>query len=505
MKVFKKIAVGLTGLAAIVGLTGCIEEETAVPAQTKPNIIYIILDELGYYELSCMGHPDIKTPNIDRLAAEGTRFTQFLAGSSVCAPTRCVLLTGKHTGHSTVRTNQGATPLLSGEETIGSVLKRAGYATGGFGKWGVGGRGTSGVPEEHGFDVFFGYYGQVHAHTYFPRYLIRNSVEVPLPGNTGNPAEGETFSHYRIFDEAMAFIRANASSASTTSTTSAASASSGQASSGQAVSAQAAPFFCYLPWTPPHGYWGFPKDDPAWALYKDKEDWPKNAREYAAMVSMIDRQLGEIRELLEELGIADNTLIVFSGDNGGSEYFKSKDRPAGFFGPNVNPRTGVRFRGGKRNFYEGGLRVPAIACWPGKIEAGRVSDHLGYFPDLLPTFAEVAGAQVPEDIDGISILPELLGKGTQKQHEYLYWEDNSFRAVRMQNWKAVRRIRGDHPWELYDLSQDIIEANNVADKFPEILAKLEEFAEKAHTPVKEGEIYNQKLVDKDRNYYDKKK
>ena len=242
---------------------------------SRPNIIYFIIDELGYYESSHMGHPVMRTPNIDRLAAEGTRFTQLLAGANVCAPTRCAVLTGKHTGHSTIRNNGGFDPLLPGEETIGSVLQRAGYRTGGFGKWGNGGRGTSGVPEKHGFDVFFGYYDQVHAHTYYPRYLIRNSEEVPLAGNTGNPSDGQTFSQYRICEESKQFIRDN----------------------------KDRPFFAYLAWTPPHGKWGMPKDDPSWQLYKDKP-WPKEARIYAAMVNLVDRQVGEVRNLLGELSIA---------------------------------------------------------------------------------------------------------------------------------------------------------------------------------------------------------
>ena len=240
-------------------------EEKPVQAQ-RPNIVYFIIDELGYYESSHMGHPALHTPNMDQLAAEGMRFTQLLAGSSVCAPTRCTLLSGKHTGHCTVRNNGGFDPLLPGEETIASVLKRAGYATGAFGKWGNGGRGTSGVPEKHGFDLFFGYYDQVHAHTYFPRYLIRNSEEVPLAGNTGNPKGGATFSQYRIFEESKQFIRDN----------------------------KERPFFAYLAWTPPHGKWGIPKDDPSWARYKDKP-WPDDAKIYAAMVNLVDRELGEIR------------------------------------------------------------------------------------------------------------------------------------------------------------------------------------------------------------------
>ena len=448
----------------------------AVPA--RPNIIYFIIDELGYYEMSHMGHPEFRTPNIDRLAAEGTRFTQFLAGSSVCAPTRCALLTGKHTGHATVRNNGGFDPLLPGEETIGSVLKRVGYATGGFGKWGVGGRGTSGVPEKHGFDVFFGYYDQVHAHTYYPRYLIRNSQEVPLAGNTGDPKKGQTFSQYRIFEEGKQFIRANKDK----------------------------PFFAYMPWTPPHGVWGFPKDDSSWALYKDKP-WTDNEKIYAAMVNLVDREVGEIQALLKELGIAGKTLIVFTGDNGGMDYFKDKEHLRGFFGPNVNPKTGVQFHGQKGNLYEGGLRVAGIFHWPGLIEAGRVSDYLGYFPDLLPTFAELAGAELPKDTDGLSIVPELLGeKATgrrQEQHKYLYWEIGNQTAVRMGSWKAYRKGGENGVWELYDLSKDISEATDVAAKNPNVLAQMKAFAVEAHQPMPRGEIYDRALVEKDRNYLDK--
>jgi arylsulfatase A-like enzyme len=449
-----------------------------IHAAEKPNIVYFIIDELGYYELSHMGHPEFRTPNIDRLAAEGTRFTQFLAGSSVCAPTRCTLLTGKHTGHCTVRNNGGFDPLLPGEETIGSVLRRAGYATGGFGKWGTGGRGTSGVPEKHGFDVFFGYYDQVHAHTYFPRYLIRNSEEVPLPGNTGDPHDGQTFSQYRIFEEGEQFIRAN----------------------------KDRPFFAYMCWTPPHGLWGLPKDDPSWTLYKDKP-WSDDAKIYAAMVNLVDREVGEVRALLQELGIAQKTFIFFTGDNGGHEYFADKDHPRGLFGPNVNPKTGVDFRGGKGNLYEGGLRVPAIAHWPGHVAAGRVSEHLGCFPDLLPSFAELAGAEIPKDIDGLSLVPELLGERAagrkQPQHRYLYWEIGNQTAVRMGDWKAYHKGSEQRAWELYDLSKDISETTDVAAEHPDVLAQMTAFAAQAHRPMPQGEIYDRALVEKDRNYLGK--
>jgi arylsulfatase A-like enzyme len=457
-------------------LTAADKPEEPKPSATKePNIIYFIIDELGYYELSCMGHPAMRTPSIDRLASEGMRFTQFLAGGNVCAPTRCSVLTGKHTGHTTIRKNGGFDPLLPGEETIGSVLRRAGYATGGFGKWGNGGRGTSGVPEKHGFDVFFGYYDQVHAHTYYPRYLVRNSQEVPLAGNTGNPHEGKTFSQYRIFEEGKQFIRAN----------------------------KDRPFFAYMAWTPPHGLWGMPEDDPSWKLYKDKP-WPRDAKMYAAMVNLVDREVGEIRDLLKELGIAENTLIMFTGDNGGYEYFADAQHPRGFFAPNVNPKTGVQFRGGKGNFYEGGLRVPAIVHWPGHVPAGRVSSHLGYFPDLLPTFAELAGAEIPRDVDGISILPELLVKGQQSQHQYLYWEDARSAAVRKGDWKAVRKGgEAKATWELYDLSKDISETTDVASQHADVLAQMKALAAEAHTPMPKGKIYDRALVNKDRNYLDK--
>ena len=446
-----------------------------------PNIVYFIIDELGYYELSCMGHPEHRTPNIDRLAAEGTRFTQCLAGGPVCAPTRCALLTGKHGGHMTVRANGGFDPLREGEKTLGSVLKDAGYATGGFGKWGNGGRGTSGVPEKHGFDVFFGYYDQVHAHTYFPRYLVRNSQEVPLAGNTGNPAEGQSFSQYAIFQESKKFIREN----------------------------KDRPLFAYLCWTPPHGRWGMPKDDPSWQLYKDKP-WKAgsqkddDAKIYAAMVNLVDREVGGIRDLLAELKLADNTVIFFSGDNGAARYFPSAEHPEGIFSPNVNPKTGVTFRGFKGDLYEGGLRVPYIAHWPGRIAGGRTSDHLCYFPDVMPTLCELAGAKCPDGSDGLSFVPEILGQQAagrkQQAHDYLYWEHRDQVAVRQGPWKAIRPAR-EPKWELYNLADDISETRDLAPQQPELLKKLQGFATAAHTPVELGEIYDRALVEKDRNYF----
>lgn len=444
---------------------------SAAIAKDKPNIVYIMADELGYYELSCLGNPNLQTPRIDRMAREGIRFTQCLAGSAVCAPTRCCLMTGKHSGHTSVRSNGGGTPLRAGEETIASMLKAEGYATGGFGKWGCGGRGSTGVPEKHGFDVFLGYYDQVHAHSYYPPYIVRNSEEVPLKNNRGG-SDGETYSHYVIFDEALKFIREN----------------------------QERPFFCYLPITPPHGIFDIPDSDPAWAIYKDKP-WPEQAKRFAAMVSMVDRQVGEVLDLLKELNLEDDTIVFFCGDNGGNDYFRDEQHPRGFHGANVNPKTGVEFRGTKGTLYEGGLRIPMIARWPGKIAPGRVSDLLWYFPDVLPTLAELSNATPPKDIDGLSIVPELLGEKAagraQPQHEFLYWELGNQTAVRMQDWKAIQP-GNNRDWELYDLSQDISEQQDLANAKPEVLAKLKSLAKEAHTPVEEGKFFNREIHEKDR-------
>jgi arylsulfatase A-like enzyme len=451
-------------------LAGCLA--VAAADARPPNFVYICVDELGYHELSCMGHPHLRTPNIDRLAAGGVRFTQILAGASVCAPTRCCLMTGKHAGHTSVRANDGGSPLREGEATIASVLKKVGYATGGFGKWGCGGRGSTGVPEKHGFDVFFGYYDQVHAHTYYPAYLVRNSEEVPLEGNRGG-RQGATYSHYAIVAAAKTFIREN----------------------------RDRPFFCYLPVTPPHGMFDIPDSDPSWALYRDKP-WPNpEAKRYAAMVNMVDRNVGEIVDQLQELGVYDNTYIFLSGDNGGALYFKSKEHPHGFHAPNRDPKTGTLFRGEKGTLFEGGLRVAYIVSAPGRIDGGRVSDHLGYFPDVLPTIAELAGAECPADVDGISFVPELLGEAkagrSQKAHEFLYWEQGERAAVRKGRWKAIGP-RGKGGWSLYDLATDASESKDVAAEHPAVARELAGLAEHAHEPVRAGTYADRSLHERDR-------
>lgn len=460
-------------LPIFVALVGAFFSASSYAAE-KPNIIYLMLDEWGYFESGHMGHPELLTPHIDRFAKEGMRFTNAYAGAPVCGPTRCVLLTGLHSGHTSMRVNDGFSPIRADEPTLASLLKQAGYATGGYGKWGLGGRATSGVPEKHGFDEFFGYYDQVHAHTFYPKYLIRNSKEVPLPGNKSETFyDGDTHAQLEIFKEAKKFIR----------------------------SRKDEPFFCYLPWTPPHGLWGIDEDDPSWRVFKDKpwnagQQTDRDARVYAAFMHMVDRQLGEIVELLKELKIDHNTIVFVCGDNGGQDYFKTKDRPHGFFGPNLNPKTGERFRAGKGSLYEGGLKVPYLVRWPSKIKPGAVSDHLLCFQDVMPTFADLTGSDSP-NTDGLSLLPTLLGKSGQQDHEHLYWEYGNQQAVRMNQWKAYRS-NSNRKWELYNLANDIEEKTNVAADHPDILKQLASIAKESHEPAKGGVVFDRKLIEKDR-------
>jgi arylsulfatase A-like enzyme len=266
------------------------------------------------------------------------------------------------------------------------------------------------------------------------------------------------------------------------------------------------PFFCYLPITPPHGMYDIPAGDPAWELYRD-DDWindpgvPQDAKNYAAMVTMVDRNVGQVLDLLKELGLEAGTIVFFTGDNGGQDRFRSTDHPRGYFGPNVDPKTGVEFRGGKGNLYEGGLRIPFIVRWPGKIEPGRVSNLVFYQPDVLPTLAELTGAAAPADVDGLSILPELIGAEAagreQERHEFLYWEFGRQVAVRMGHWKAIQP-KSDGPWELYDLSADVSETADVADRHPDVLARMKTFARESHAPVQPGTFTDRTRHERDR-------
>ena len=444
---FLNLAAG--GAAAVViPSSGCQSEFASAgsAAKKRPNIIFIMVDDLGWADLGCYGSKAISTPNIDRMASDGIRFTDAYSGCMVCAPARSVLMTGFHTGHTSVRSNTGGVPLEDSDITVAEVLKQAGYRCGGFGKWGLGDVRTSGVPEKQGFDVFFGYYHQIHAHDYWTDYLWRNSEKIDMTGEKGS---AERYTHYRIFEQTMDFIRQN----------------------------KDRPFFCYAPWTPPHGKFQIPEDEPVWAMYKDKE-WPKDAKVAAAMDTMVDRHVGELLGLLKELGIDERTVVFFCSDNGAAFRFEG-----------VLDSSGP-LRGRKRDMYEGGIRVPMIVRWPGKIRAGQVSEHVWYFADVMPTLAELAGAgkYVPGGIDGISVVPTLLGRAEeQKKHEYLYWEwhlydwskrenvpNGLMQAVRMGKWKAVRH-RSDEAFELYDLEKDVGEENNLAGQHSGVMRKIEAY------------------------------
>ena len=451
----KAVGIGAASLA----LEGCVSgfgQPKSGGAANKPNIVFIVVDDMGWADLGCYGSRQIKTPNIDQMAAEGVRFTQAYSGCTVCAPARSVLMTGLHMGHTSVRGNTGGIPLRDEDVTVAEVLKQAGYATGGFGKWGLGDVDTPGVPEKHGFDEFFGYYHQVHAHDYWAQYLWRNSQKIAMTGEKGS---AERYTHNRIFEQMLKFIRRNKDK----------------------------PFFCYAPWTPPHGQYQIPESDLAWQMYKDKS-WPRDAKVAAAMDTMIDRHVGELLDLLKELDIDERTIVFFCSDNGAAKRF---DGVLDSSGP---------LRGFKRSMYEGGIRVPLIACWPGKTKAGSVSEHLCYFADVMPTLADLAGAlpYMSADVDGLSIVPELTGRtDEQKKHEFLYWEwqlynwgkskdvpNGLMQAVRMGKWKAVRH-KSNVPFELYDLSSDIGEKNNIADRHPEIVAKIEAYIKRDRVEPRE--------------------
>ena len=451
---------------------GCLIVNTSFATEsTKPNIVYIMADELAYFEPGFMGGKELHTPSMDRLAKSGIIMKNILSGGPNCAPARATLLTGKHCGHSSVRGNSGDNSIRTDEKTIAEILKPQGYAVGGFGKWGIGSRDSTGVPEKHGFDVFFGYLDQVHAHTYYPPYLIRNSEEFPLAGNKGG-AKGTTYSQYVIHDAALKFIRE-------------------QASKG--------PFFAYLPYTPPHGPFAIPDEDPANEVYKDKP-WSKEQKTFASMTTMLDRQIGDVLTLLKELDIEKNTLVFFSGDNGSQDRFADKSHPRGYFSGNKDPNGTMEFRGTKGGPYEGSVRVSFAVSWPGKIEPGRVSEHVGYFPDVLPTIAQAAGGSLPTDIDGISFLSELIGEtasgNKQQQHDYLYWEHGNWVAIRQGDWRAVHPGKKD--WELYNLKSDPSESKDVAADHPEILNKLSALAKQAHEPMLAGTYTTRERADRDR-------
>lgn len=436
-------------------------------ASAVPNIVFVLADDLGYGDLGCYGQKVIQTPALDRMAAEGMRFTDCYAGSTVCAPSRCCLMLGQHTGHAIVRGN-GGVPLRPEDVTLAELLKTAGYATGIVGKWGLGEAETTGVPNFQGFDFWFGYLNQRHAHNYYPEFLWLNQTQAKLPNVVEHVINGRdctpggvatkrvVYSHDLFTKRALEFLDQHARG----------------------------PFFLYLAYTIPHA-----NDEaknrgmevPDFGQYADR-DWPDPQKGHAAMISRMDADIGRLLAKLRQLGIDQNTIVFFSSDNGPH---KEGGADPAFF------NSSGPLQGYKRSLYDGGIRVPGIARWPGKVKAGSTSDLPWAFWDFLPTACQLAGVKPPQSIDGISIVPTLLGTGGQKRHEFMYWEfhegGSSKQAVRMGDWKAIRVWGG--PLELYDLATDVAEANDVAAQHPDVVAKIEAYlktarSENEHWPMR---------------------
>lgn len=427
---------------------------------SRPNIVYILLDDAGYGDLSCYGQSHFQTPNIDRLSREGMKFTQHYAGCTVCAPTRCVLMTGQHTGHCYIRGNkeakpEGQEPIPSETVTLPELLKTAGYVTGGFGKWGLGSPGSEGDPVNQGFDEFYGYNCQREAHNYYPKHLWHNTEKVML--------DGKTYSHDLIMNQALDFVREH----------------------------QDQSFFCYLPVTIPHAAMHVPGSysDPFRKKFSQfngkigrysgpEVDNPVAA--FAGMMTKLDEDVGRLLDLLVELDIDENTIVMLTSDNG--PHLEGGHDPK-FFDSN-GPLKGF-----KRDLYEGGIRAPFLVRWPGHVPENTTSDLISAHWDILPTCCELAGVDVPKDTDGVSLVPTLLGHANeQTPHEYLYWEFHERggkRAVRFGKWKAVQlnlNKKKSSPIELYDLSKDIDESDDIATKHPDIVSQAQTMFEQAHTP-----------------------
>ncbi len=438
-------AAGALGAAHILG------GKRHAAAAEQPNILFIMADDLGYADLGCYGQEVIRTPHIDAISKAGTRFTACYAGSPVCAPSRSVLMTGKHTGHTTVRGNfgvggvvglgggKGRVSLRAEDVTVAEVLQGAGYVTGMTGKWGLGEPNTAGEPNRQGWDEWFGYLNQRKAHSYYPDFIWRNREKVMLPGNADG--KQEEYTHDMFTDFALDFVRRH----------------------------RGERFFLYVPYCIPHDRYELPGLGPYAEL-----PWDENDRAYAAMVTRMDRDVGRMMALLDELGLAENTLVFFCSDNGAAHRWKR----FGSSGP---------LRGKKRDMYEGGIRTPMVVRWPGKVPAGKVDDRPWYFADVLPTLAEAAGAKAPAGIDGISVLPALRGKAQDLKDRYLYWEffEGGFKqAVRWRDWKAVRPGLGK-ALELYDLAEDLGETTDVARDHPRIVQQIETYLKTARTPSPE--------------------
>jgi arylsulfatase A-like enzyme len=443
-------------------LTGLASGKKQQPRFRKPNIIFVLADDLGYGDLSCYGQKRFTTANIDKIAAEGMRFTQVYAGSTVCAPSRCALMTGLHTGHALVRGNRGGQGdgrvyLRPQDVTVAELLKQANYTTGAFGKWGLGLVDTTGHPNRQGFDEWFGYLDQTHAHFYYTDHLYKNSEKVAL--------DGKQYSHDLIVDSAFDFIRGNKDK----------------------------PFFLYLSLTIPHASLEVPDDSlkkylgkypekPFSGGHYTKQETPRAA--FAAMIDRLDLSVGRMMALLKELGIDEDTIVFFTSDNG-------PHREAGA-DPEFFNSSGP-LRGIKRDLYEGGIRVPMIVRWPNRIKAGAVSSQIWAFWDFFPSAAEIAGVKPPKRIDGISMLPALVGK-RQGNHPYLYWEffERGFQqAIRYGNWKAIR-LETNKPLELYNLDADLGERNNIAANHPDVVTYIEKLLRAARTESEHWPLKSEK-------------
>ena len=435
--------------------------------ETKPNIILILADDLGYGELGCYGQKQIATPHVDQLAAEGLRFTQFYAGSTVCAPSRSVLMTGLHMGRTRVRGNAGpgntaAQMLRTGDVTVAGVLQQAGYATGLVGKWGLGLADDEGEPRRHGFGYYYGFLSQTHAHNHFPSFLWRNGVKVPLPNDLVpvGAVEGTGYATKRIAyagdlfaGEAQAFVERN----------------------------RDRPCFLFISLTAPHAnersrVLGDGNEVPDLGPYADRP-WNEAQKAHAAMITRLDRDVGELMAQLRRLGLDGKTLVVFSSDNG----------PHREGGPSYDPEffaASGPLAGIKRSLTDGGIRVPFIVRWPGRIRPGSVSGHVGYFGDLMATFAEVAGAKSPPNLDSISLVPTLLGRTGQRKHEFLYWEfyeEGVSQAVLLEDrWKGIRLKDPRAPLQVYDLARDLGETTDLAAKEPEVAGRIARVMREAH-------------------------
>jgi arylsulfatase A-like enzyme len=458
----KTAGAAAAAMLAASSLSGCAAAMTS--ASRKPNVIFILADDLGYGDLSCYGQKNFQTPTLDNMAAEGMKWSDFYAGSTVCAPSRCALLTGRDTGHATVRANAAAM-IHDNEDTLGKIFQRAGYATACIGKWGAGSPCPPGDPKRNGIDYFFGYLNMGHAHNYYTDFLWRNEQKVELKNVVQHPKARNNENEEILVGLAVTKIEYVPDLCI--------------AEALDYIDQQTKPFFLLYTPTIPHANNEANKDFgqngmevPDLGAFKNK-DWPEPEKAKAAMITRLDNDIAKLFKKLKDKVIDENTLVILSSDNG--------PHAEGGVNPEFFNSSGP-LRGIKRDLYEGGIRVPTIARWPNRIKAGSVSDYAGAFWDMLPTFAELTGQKVSNKIEGVSLLPTLLGKPGQVQHDYLYWEfheGRSKQAVRMGNWKAVR-LAPSKPIELYDLSKDVGEKNDIAKSHPDIVEKMIIILDKAH-------------------------